>query len=79
MDSDPNPANVEWSIPKSEVLDGGPGKDGIPALVNPGFVETQNTNFLQDISTGQQLNPVSVFTAFWFSIPAFYEMEIYDN
>lgn len=32
------PTNSEWSIPISEVLDGGPGRDGIPALVNPNFI-----------------------------------------
>jgi len=34
----PNPSSNEWSIPVSEVLDGGPGRDGIPALENPNFV-----------------------------------------
>ena len=43
-----NPTNVEWSIPKSEVLDGGPGKDGIPALVDPTFIEVQNATTLLD-------------------------------
>jgi len=28
----------EWTIPFSEVRDGGPGKDGIPALLNPATV-----------------------------------------
>lgn len=42
--------NGEWSIPKEEVLDGGPGKDGIPALVNPSTltVSTTGSDFLQD-------------------------------
>ncbi len=40
--------SVSWSIPKSEVLDGGPGKDGIPALVNPNFDNIQNANYLLD-------------------------------
>ncbi|VAW11266.1 hypothetical protein MNBD_BACTEROID03-244 [hydrothermal vent metagenome] len=30
-------------------------------------------------SAGQQLKPASAFMAFWFSIPAFYETEIYSN
>ncbi len=46
--NNPSTVNLEWSIPKSEVLDGGPGKDGIPALVNPNFVEVQNVDFLRD-------------------------------
>lgn len=40
----------EWSIPLEEVLDGGPGRDGILALVNPELIEVSNTdlNFLKD-------------------------------
>lgn len=41
-------ASAQWSIPVSEVLDGGPGKDGIPALVNPTFVTASQANFLND-------------------------------
>ncbi len=40
--------NSGWSIPISEVLDGGPGKDGIPALVNPTFTDVQGVNYLND-------------------------------
>ena len=39
---------TEWSIPRSEVFDGGPGKDGIPALENPNFVSAQNVSVLLD-------------------------------
>ena len=39
---------TEWSIPKSEVFDGGPGKDGIPALENPNFVQAQSVSVLKD-------------------------------
>ena len=38
----------EWLIPKSEVLDGGPGKDGIPALTNPAFIAASDATYLQD-------------------------------
>lgn len=41
-------SSSEWSIPLSEVLDGGPGKDGIPALVNPSFTDVQGVNYLND-------------------------------
>lgn len=41
-------SSAEWSIPISEVLDGGPGKDGIPALVNPNFTNAQGVNYLND-------------------------------
>lgn len=37
-----------WSIPISEVLDGGPGKDGIPALDAPNFINVQNASYLSD-------------------------------
>lgn len=48
-DNNPPPVtSVEWSIPISEVLDGGPGKDGIPALVNPDLSDVQSINYLQD-------------------------------
>lgn len=40
--------NSEWSIPISEVLDGGPGRDGIPALVNPQFITASEVNILED-------------------------------
>ncbi len=30
-----------WAIPQTEVFDGGPGKDGIPALSNPNFVTVE--------------------------------------
>jgi len=38
----------EWTIPISEVFDGGPGKDGIPALENPIFVQAQNVGYILD-------------------------------
>lgn len=43
-----NLGESEWSIPVTEVLDGGPGKDGIPALVNPNFTEISNSGYLND-------------------------------
>lgn len=46
--NNPAPVSLDWSIPKSEVLDGGPGKDGIPALENPNFTTVQNINYLLD-------------------------------
>ena len=38
----------DWLIPVNEVLDGGPGKDGIPALENPEHVGVNEINFLAD-------------------------------
>lgn len=54
QDPAPNPtddqpvATNEWSIPVADVFDGGPGRDGIPALENPGFTTADNASILQD-------------------------------
>ncbi len=37
-----------WLIPKSEVRDGGPGKDGIPSIDNPNFISVTQVDFLSD-------------------------------
>lgn len=37
-----------WLIPKAEVFDGGPGKDGIPALTLPDFVGVGGVNYVSD-------------------------------
>ena len=34
------------SIPKQEILSGGPGKDGIPAILKPSFVSADNAHFM---------------------------------
>lgn len=44
----PPPTSTGWSIPIDQVLDGGPGKDGIPALVNPNFNTVANTSFVRE-------------------------------
>ena len=43
-------SDFSCSIPSSELLNGGPGKDGIPALTNPEFVESNaaGTEYLLD-------------------------------
>jgi len=38
----------DWLIPKDEVLDGGPGKDGIPAIGDPKFDSVSNTTGMSD-------------------------------
>ena len=38
----------DWSIPVSEVRDGGPGKDGIPALSDPDFIGMNEVDYLDD-------------------------------
>jgi len=37
-----------WTIPINEVYDGGPGKDGIPAISNPSFTSVDKITYLQD-------------------------------
>lgn len=37
-----------WLIPQNRVVDGGPGKDGIPALSNPQFISTSQATYLSD-------------------------------
>lgn len=38
----------EWLIPPNEVVDGGPGKDGIPSIDNPKFAPVSEIEFIQD-------------------------------
>jgi len=38
----------EWLIPKDEVFDGGPGRDGIPSIDNPQFTNVNDAPYLQD-------------------------------
>ncbi|MFA3782015.1 DUF3179 domain-containing protein [Melioribacteraceae bacterium 4301-Me] len=37
-----------WLIPTNEIYDGGPGKDGIPALVNPELISDKSATYLND-------------------------------
>lgn len=37
-----------WLIPKDEIFDGGPGKDGIPALTNPNLIPVGSAAYLND-------------------------------
>lgn len=38
----------KWNIPFEEVKDGGPGKDGIPALLNPEVIDVDGATYLDD-------------------------------
>jgi len=40
--------DVHWLIPENEVMDGGPGKDGIAALTNPDFVKISEISILSE-------------------------------
>ena len=37
-----------WAIPRDEVFDGGPGKDGIPALTEPEFISADAAEYMKD-------------------------------
>ena len=41
-------SSQEWLIPSNEVMDGGPGKDGIPSIDNPNFTALDEVDFLAD-------------------------------
>lgn len=43
-----NGSSPDWLIPKGQVLDGGPGKDGIPALENPFTTNINEITYLSD-------------------------------
>lgn len=43
-----NQNSDDWLIPRNEVRDGGPGKDGIPALTEPELVSVNDITWLQD-------------------------------
>jgi hypothetical protein len=38
----------DWSIPKANVYDGGPGKDGIPALTEPDMIPANDADYIND-------------------------------
>lgn len=40
--------NAAWLIPEKDILDGGPGKDGIPAINEPRFVNPNEINYMFD-------------------------------
>jgi len=39
-------SSSDWLIPEGEVRDGGPGKDGIPAISSPNFSSIAEIDFL---------------------------------
>jgi hypothetical protein len=48
VDSTDNSVSGNWSIPVEQVFDGGPGRDGIPAVDNPEFAALSDVNYLKD-------------------------------
>jgi len=45
---DNNDVSGEWLIKKSEIFDGGPGKEGIPSVDNPQFTNIGGSSYLLD-------------------------------
>ncbi len=41
-----SPTAEDWLIPRDEIFDGGPGKDGIPSIDNPQFTKASEISFL---------------------------------
>jgi Protein of unknown function (DUF3179) len=50
----------EWLIPKDEVFDGGPGRDGIPSVDNPQFTDVGGSSYLleNDLVIGVKIDGV---------------------
>lgn len=52
VDNNPRQAQLKlgdgWTIPLNEVYDGGPGKDGIPAISEPKFISVGEVDYLSD-------------------------------
>jgi hypothetical protein len=46
--SSSNGASGDWEIPTGQIYDGGPGKDGIPALSSPQFLPLSSASFMND-------------------------------
>ncbi len=44
--SDRSGLSGDWLIPENQIFDGGPGKDGIPALTNPNFISASAATYL---------------------------------
>ena len=47
-DSGQDNNSSQWLIPRDQVRDGGPGKDGIPAIQNPEFIDANQATYLSD-------------------------------
>ena len=41
-------SDLSWSISQDEVVNGGPGKDGIPSIDNPNFSDNSSATYMQD-------------------------------
>ncbi len=44
----PSPDEKDWLIPVTEIMDGGPGKDGIPSIDKPDFAPASEIDYIPD-------------------------------
>ncbi len=66
---------AKLSIPLDKVLDGGPGKDGIPALTNPSFVSISDAEkFLNDDTEGIKVSVGGTTRFYPFTILVWHEI-----
>ncbi|MDP2788444.1 MAG: DUF3179 domain-containing protein [bacterium] len=61
------------SIPLDLILDGGPSKDGIPALTNPKFINVKETNIAGDVD-GMVVSVGNITKFYPFSIMVWHEI-----
>jgi hypothetical protein len=47
-DSSSAGSTTGWSIPQNQVVDGGPGQDGIPSIDNPKYISARRVDWLAD-------------------------------
>ncbi|MEM9022823.1 MAG: DUF3179 domain-containing protein, partial [Bacteroidota bacterium] len=78
-DSDePEGLSGDWLIPINDVKDGGPGKDGIPALTEPDLIPVSAVDFLEDDDLVIGLREGAVVRAYPHAILDWHEI-INDN
>ena len=74
IENNTNTDKSEWLIPVNEVRDGGPGKDGIPALTDPEFKNAFEATFMNDndlvigIKIGDETRAYQHFILDWHEI-----------
>lgn len=46
--NNPNDTSTTWLIPREDIFDGGPGKDGIPSIDKPKYISVDEANYLDN-------------------------------
>jgi len=68
-----NTNTAKAAIQFEKILDGGPGKDGIPALTNPKFINVKDTNIADDVD-GMVVSVGDVTKFYPFNIMVWHEI-----